>query len=266
MEIIKLEAKVSQPGAARARPVACAATGKIPAVAYGKELPAVSLSVAPKGAHRDPEERATGRTRVVELDVEGGKKLTVLLRDYTVHPVTRELLHADFVADQARPAGRRRGAVPLQGQGGRRRPGGILRQVFRKLPIRCLPEQIPRIIEHDVTALDLGDHVKTSDLALPEGVTVRLPADQTVAGVVAPEKEKPEESRPTELPARRRGCRRAGAAAPAAGAAGAALPRPAAGAAAAPAKDDKKAAAARTRRSNQAGSSDSGGTMTLCSR
>jgi large subunit ribosomal protein L25 len=95
-----------------------------------------------------------------------------------------------------------------------------------------LPEKIPTLIEHDVTALNLGDHVKTSDLTLPEGVEVRLPESQTVAGIVAPEKEKAE-----DVQAAVPGAVAAGAA-PAAGA-------PAAGAApAAAGKDDKKAAAA----------------------
>jgi large subunit ribosomal protein L25 len=105
--------------------------------------------------------------------------------------------------------------------------------------VRCLPEQIPTLIEYDVTALNLGDHVKVSSLALPPGVTVRLPGDQTVAGVVAPEKERPEDVEAAAAAAV------PGAAAPAGGstappAGGAAAP--AAPAAAAAGKDEKKPA------------------------
>jgi large subunit ribosomal protein L25 len=100
--------------------------------------------------------------------------------------------------------------------------GGTLRQVFRKLPIRCLPGQIPVKIVHDVTSLALDGHVGTKDLALPEGVSVRLPPEQTVASVVTEIIRQEEETAPAAG---------AAAAAPAAGAAA-----PAAGAAAAPAK------------------------------
>jgi large subunit ribosomal protein L25 len=83
--------------------------------------------------------------------------------------------------------------------------------------------------------------VKTADLTLPNGVTVRLPADQTVAGVVAPEKEKPEDVEATgATPGAPAGASQAPGATPAATAAGAAA-APAAGAAGG--KDDKKAAA-----------------------
>jgi large subunit ribosomal protein L25 len=242
MQIIKLDAKVrNQAGKSAARRLRH--EGQIPAVAYGKQLPTVALAVPPKGL-TEILKSELGQNTVVELGIDGGKKLTVLLREYTVHPVTRELLHADFVEiklDQPVDV-----EVPFvcKGKAAGVVLGGILRQVYRRLPIRCLPEKIPTVIEHDVTPLNLGDHVKTSDLTLPAGVTVRLPADQTVAGIVAPEKEKPEDVEPTAgAPAGAPGAAApaAGAAAPAAGAAagGAA---PAAGAAAAPAKEEKKPA------------------------
>lgn len=184
-------------------------TGQIPAVAYGKQLPAQTLAVSPD-ALKAVFASAYGDNNVIELDVEGKDKLTVLLRDYQYHPVSRRLLHADFVQihlDQPVDVD-----VPLEltGKAAGVVLGGVLRQVFRKLPIRCLPKDIPVNITHDVTALGLDGHVATKDLALPEGVTVRLPAEQTVAAVVTEVVRAEEEAAPA-----------AGAAAPAAGAAAA---------------------------------------------
>ena len=243
MDIIKLDANLrSQSGKTAARRLR--RDGRIPAIAYGKQLSAVPLALTPRGL-TDILKSAHGQNSVVELAVEG-KKLTVLLREYTVHPVTREPLHADFVEiklDQPVDV-----EVPFvcKGKAAGVVLGGIMRQVYRRLPIRCLPEQIPVVIEHDVTALNLGDHVKTADLTLPKGVTVRLPAEQTVAGVVAPEKEKPEDVEATgATPGAPAGASQAPGATPAATAAGAAA-APAAGAAAG--KDDKKAAPAKDKK------------------
>jgi large subunit ribosomal protein L25 len=196
-------------------------TGQIPAVAYGKQLPAQALAVSPD-ALKAVFASAYGNNNVIELDVDGKDKLTVLLRDYQYHPVSRQLLHADFVQihlDQPVDV-----EVPLELTG---KPqgvvlGGTLRQVFRKLPIRALPGSIPVKIVHDVTALGLDGHVAAKDLGLPEGVTVRLPADQTVASIV------------TEIVREEETAAPGGAAAPAA-AAGATAAAPAA-AAKAPAK------------------------------
>src|SRR6185295_17519114 len=138
MQIIKLDAKVrNQAGKSAARKLR--QEGQIPAVAYGKELPTVALAVAPKGL-TDILKSELGQNTVVELGIDGGKKLTVLLREYTVHPLSRDLLHADFVSiklDQPVDV-----EVPFicKGKAVGVVAGGILRQVYRKLPIRCLPE------------------------------------------------------------------------------------------------------------------------------
>jgi len=238
MDIIKLDANLrSQSGKTAARRLR--RDGRIPAIAYGKELTSVALALTPRGL-TDILKSAHGQNTVVELAVEG-KKLTVLLREYTVHPVTREPLHADFVEIKLDKPVDVEVPFVCKGKAAGVVLGGIMRQVYRRLPIRCLPEQIPVVIEHDVTALNLGDHVKTADLTLPKGVSVRLPADQTVAGVVAPEKEKPEDVEATgAAPGAPAGASQAPGATPAATAAGAAA-APAAGAAGG--KDDKKAAA-----------------------
>lgn len=207
--------------------------GQIPAVAYGKKLEATSLAVDPK-ALKSALSGPHGRNRVLEVQVQGKSAITALVKEYAHHPVTREILHADFIqVDLKEPVdvevpfkvtGKAKGVVA----------GGELSQPFRVLPVRCLPEKIPVQLEADVTDLGLNESFKTSQLKLPEGVSVRLPAEQTVVAVVAPEKRGEEE---VAAPA-------AGAA-PAAAAAGKAAPAAAgkaapAAAAAKPADKKKK--------------------------
>ncbi len=196
--------------------------GRIPAVAYGNKKDAVQIAVSPKalkavlmGAH--------GVNSVVELAVEGGETFNAMIRQSTHHPLSRELTHADFyrvdldktvdVSVPFRTVGKPKGVVL----------GGVLQQIYRELPVRCLPAQIPVFLEVDVSELELNGSTKVAELKLPEGVSVRLPAEQTVATVHSPEKVTEEET--------------AKAAAPAAAAAGKAAP---AAKAAAPAKEDKK--------------------------
>ena len=123
-----------------------------------------------------------------------------MIRDFALHPVQRSLEHVDFVEVKLdRPVDV---AVPLiaTGKAAGVAKGGVLRIVYRLVPVRCLPDRIPTKIETDVTHLELGEHITTQDLKLPEGVTVRLPAEQTLVAVVAPEKEVEETPR--------RGCSR----------------------------------------------------------
>ncbi len=166
-------------------------SGRIPAIAYGKKLAAQALAVAPEEL-RSVLTSERGRNTVIELDVDGTSKLTVLLTDYQHHPVSRAILHADFLQialDETVDV-----QIPLEvtGKAAGVVKGGVLRQVFRRIPVRCLPTKIPVKVVHDVTELELDGHVPAKSLALPEGVEVRLPPEQTVIAVVM-EKQAPEE-------------------------------------------------------------------------
>jgi large subunit ribosomal protein L25 len=79
--------------------------------------------------------------------------------------------------------------------------GGELHQVFRKLPVRCRPGQIPVKLVHDVTELGLEQVAHVKDLKLPEGVEVLLPPERTVAHVITSKRGKEEEETTTGAPA-----------------------------------------------------------------
>jgi len=210
--------------------------GFVPAIAYGKALPSTPVSVVPKDVATIL--RSTlGKNTILQLELDG-KTLLAMIRDVALHPIRREIEHVDFIEvrlDQPvdvdvplHPVGKAVGVTK----------GGVLRVVHRTVPVRCLPDRIPAKLEADVSHLELGQHVSTQDLKLPEGVMVRLMPEQTLIAVVAPEKEV-EEVAP--------GLPGAVGAVPAGGSVAPAAPgaTPAAGAAApaaeaSPAKDDKK--------------------------
>ncbi len=194
--------------------------GKIPATAYWKGEKAVSLALVPKSIV-DVLGSEHGRNSVLELSMEDGESFTALLTDFQYHPVSRQLLHADFLkialdapVDVDVPfetVGKAAGLIK----------GGTMHVVFRKLPVRCLPKDIPVKVSFDVTELDLDAHIRIKDLPLPEGVSIRLPPTQTIVAIVTEATTAEEEVKPAD-----------GAAAAAPGAA-------AAPAAAAPAGGDK---------------------------
>jgi large subunit ribosomal protein L25 len=162
-------------------------SGLVPAIAYGKGLPSTPIAVQPKEVAGILKSEL-GKNTVIELALDG-RTLLAMIRDFTLHPVQRSLEHVDFVEVKLdRPVDV---SVPLVtiGKAVGVAKGGVLRIVHRLLPVRCLPDRIPTKIETEVTHLELGQHVATQDLKLPEGVTVRLPAEQTLVAVVAPEKE-----------------------------------------------------------------------------
>lgn len=205
------------------------AQGKVPAIVYGPGEPSRPIAVNAKDV-KAILHAPLGRNTVVTLDVEGTTS-KAMLKSFDHHPLTREVTHADFytVRDD------RAVIVPvpfvLVGKSkGVAVDGGVLRQIFRTLNVSCTPDKIPAKLEADITNLGLGESLHARDIVVPAGVTVKLDAGQTVASVVAPEKD---DAKPAEA---------AAAAAPAAAAKGGAKDAkaaPAAAAAKAPAAKKK---------------------------
>jgi large subunit ribosomal protein L25 len=201
--------------------------GLIPAICYGGKEGPTPLAVDPVALKKalDPAKR---KNTLIELTIEGGKTEHVMLKDYQVDDVKRVVLHADFMRvglDQLIDV-----AVPLTliGKAEGVKLGGTQHQVFRTLPVRCVPGKIPTEFQIDITPLLIGQSLQVKHLQVPEGVKIELPENQTIALVMAPRKV--EEVAAAAEPG-------AEGAAPAEGAEGAA---PAEGAAAAPAEEKKK--------------------------
>ncbi len=216
-------------------------SGWVPAVAYGGGLASTLLSVSPKDILAILKSER-GRNSVIEMDVEAGNKLLVMIRDYSYHPVHRALEHVDFLQVKLdQPVDVEVPLFPL-GKPAGVTTGGIVRQVYRTIPVRCVPDKIPLKLEIDITHLKLNEHVSTKDLQLPPGVSVRLPPEQTIIAVVAPEKEReetPVEGAAAAVPGAAAAPGAAGGAASASGEA-AKDAKGGAASAAAPAKEGKK--------------------------
>jgi large subunit ribosomal protein L25 len=63
--------------------------------------------------------------------------------------------------------------------------GGILEQLARSLTIKCLPQNLPEIINVDVSAMKIGDSIHIKNVVLPEGVTA-VDTDVTLFMVAEP--------------------------------------------------------------------------------
>jgi large subunit ribosomal protein L25 len=211
--------------------------GQVPGVLYGREREPVAVTFNEKEllSSLDKEKR---RNTVLKLNVRpaDGKgtaeEVTAMVRDAQINPLSRRLVHVDFLAVDLNAEVHVTVPLLLTGKAIGVTNGGNLHQSMHMVPVAAKPAAIPTKLVVDVSALDIGDALHVSDLKLGDGVRVVLDAKEAIASVVAPKAEKVEEvaAAPVEgaVPAE-------GAAAPAAGGAA-----PAAGAAAAPAAGGKK--------------------------
>jgi large subunit ribosomal protein L25 len=157
-------------------------SGKIPAVVYGGGRESVSIEVDRKTLV-DTMKGHTGENPIFLLKL-GDKERHAMIRHMQVDPVSRQVIHIDFqrvLMDQ-----KVRVAVPVELTGtpfGVKTEGGMLDFITREVHVECLPGQIPKHIDVDVTALHLGQHVEAKDLQLPEGVALLDEPDRVIASV-----------------------------------------------------------------------------------
>ncbi|WIG98572.1 50S ribosomal protein L25/general stress protein Ctc [Myxococcus sp. SDU36] len=162
------------------------AQGLIPAVVYGKHLEKpVHISVDPKAVRQAINTPHKFNT-LIQIKVEGGDR-QVLLKDYQMEPVTRAILHADFL--HVHPNEQVKVNVPLvlTGRAQGVADGGLLTQARREIEVWSLPAAIPERIEVDVTAMKIAEVLHINDLKLPQGVSVKTSVNYTLAVISAPE-------------------------------------------------------------------------------
>ena len=172
--------------------------GRLPGVVYGDSGgqslgDVVAVSVDPDALseilHSD-----AGVNTLIGLTIDAGQPTQVLIKDYQLHPLTRELLHVDFyrlAMDQVITV-----SVPvvLTGEAeGVKMQGGLVAFEQREFLIACLPSEIPEHVEVDVSDLLIGQGVRVRDVL--EGVSwtpVTDPATLLVHVVAPKVEEEPE--------------------------------------------------------------------------
>lgn len=168
------------------------AAGMIPGTCYGLSGEAVSITADPENLYK----LLTGprRTNVVfKLAIDNGQSFEhVMVREYQVDPIRRDLLHADFVVVD--PEKKVRVTVPVESTGRSKgeRAGGKLRSVRPHVEISARPDDIPEKIVYDVTDLGVGESVLASQLTMPEGVEPAYKMNFAVYQIAVPRGKKGE--------------------------------------------------------------------------
>ncbi len=164
--------------------------GRIPGIIYGRTVAATSIDLDPN-ALLEALSTTSGENTLIRLrPLTAGSSLDekiVLLKDYQVHPIRHNLIHADFIeVDLNRPM-RIELPVTVVGKAAGEKEGGILHHERRAVEVECLPKDIPLAIEVKVNDLNLGQSIHVSDLLPPPGVTIKTDGSAVVVRVTLPD-------------------------------------------------------------------------------
>ena len=163
------------------------ATGRVPAVLYGKDHEPTLLSVSAREAERLFQQISVENT-IIEIKLKGdSSRIQALVREVQVAAVRPDLIHIDFYKIQAGVMLEVEIPIELVGiPNGVRNDGGILEQIIHEIPVRCLPDKIPEKIQIDVIPLGLHQSLHVSDLVVPEGVEILMDPERTLCLISVP--------------------------------------------------------------------------------
>jgi len=167
--------------------------GMFPAILYSRKTEPVKLSVdtvefetAIKGCN-------IGQI-LFNIVIEGdeGAARTAMIKELQSHPVSRDLLHADFFEVEMDRKIKVKVPVVINGKSVGVEMGGIQQVVRRELEVLCLPLEIPESIEIDVTELGVGDSIHVEEIPLAGDVEIATEVNFTVVTILSPKVEEEE--------------------------------------------------------------------------
>jgi large subunit ribosomal protein L25 len=167
--------------------------GLVPGVVYSGGSPARPF----QAAERELETLLGSGQALFDLEIEGSRSVPVVVKEQQHHPVRGHLQHIDLQEVRLDEAIQAEVAIELEGSEGAPgvKEGGVLEHVTREITVEALPTEIPERLVADVSAMEIGDTLQLSAIAVPEGVELVAdePEEVTIATLSPPRvEEEPE--------------------------------------------------------------------------
>ena len=165
--------------------------GSTPGILYGGVKDAISLEIDTKELFMQFRHEAF-HASILTLNLEG-KKESVILRDFQMHPVRNNIQHIDFqrINENEKISVK----VPFHFVNEETAPGvkiegGLVSHIMTEIDISCLPKDLPQYIEVDLGELAMGESIHLSEVTVPEGVELTSLTDENDPAITSISKPK----------------------------------------------------------------------------
>jgi len=167
-------------------------SGYLPSVVYfhGKDALSIKFSKSAliKLVHQHRLESS-----IINLKIKDDKKARgrpCLIKEIQYDPVHENIIHLDFNEISLTEAIKVNVPVETKGEAaGVKQEGGSLEHILWEIEVECLPTNIPKNIEVDITALKMGEAIHVKDIVFPSGVKPLSDPAAIVLHIAAPMKE-----------------------------------------------------------------------------
>ncbi len=170
-------------------------SGGIPGILYGERKESVPLTFSGKELQKALSQ-AGGRNALFHIKVQksgGDTSALAMIKEVQLDPVKDNIIHADFQIVSLSKKIQVEVPIKTQGEAVGVKEGGILEILARTLSVRCLPKDMPDVIQVDVSALKIGHALHVRDIQASAGVEILETKDRPVLIVTVPSEIKEEE-------------------------------------------------------------------------
>jgi large subunit ribosomal protein L25 len=166
--------------------------GFIPAVVYGENKGSSAIKVPHRQLLQLLRQHRL-ESIVINLKIKEDKEVktrSCLIKEIQHDPVKGDIIHVDFNEISLTKVIKVNVPVVAKGEPiGVKQEGGSLEHILWEIGVECLPTDIPKEIEVDVSQLNIGDAIHIKEMNFPSNIKVLNDPEAVVLSVIAPIKE-----------------------------------------------------------------------------
>ena len=156
--------------------------GILPGVIYGRHIEAFPIQMDAHDASLILDKLTASSLITIDVD---GEKFNVLMRDRQRDVIFGDLLHVDFLVVSLTEKLRATVELKLVGEAPvADNPEVVVTQVLNAIEIEALPQDLPEVIEVDISTLEtVDDEITVADLDLGENIAILTDPNETIVSV-----------------------------------------------------------------------------------
>ena len=156
--------------------------GILPGVIYGRHIEAFPIQMDAHDASIILDKLTASSLITIDVD---GEKFNVLMRDRQRDVIFGDLLHVDFLVVSLTEKLRATIELKLVGEAPvADNPEVVVTQVLNDIDIEAFPQDLPEVIEVDISTLEtVDDEITVADLDLGENIAILTDPNETIVSV-----------------------------------------------------------------------------------
>ncbi|MDA9754085.1 50S ribosomal protein L25 [bacterium] len=160
--------------------------GFVPAVIYGKNKENLNILIDPIKLKKLLKNEA-GENTIIEMKLDKSDlKKNVLLKDAHLDTLTSAPLHLDFYEITDGVDVKVSSPLLFEGKPEGVKNGGVIQTLSNEIKIKCLPTNIPNVIEINISDLNIGDTLRVKDIKPMDGIEILSNPESTIISILAP--------------------------------------------------------------------------------